>query len=158
MNPAKVWTAALTVVIVVLYAVGSTRWVETGSGWYRSLHRPAWQPPDAVFGIAWTYNFAVIIVSGIVVAAYGTSLQRGVWLGALPVSVAAALSWAWLFYVRHSLWASSLALLAAVVVTAALVWAAWTTRLWAGAILLPYLVWLALATSLSMGYAHLNPG
>jgi benzodiazapine receptor len=74
------------------------------------------------------------------------------------MSVAAALSWAWLFYVRHSLWASSLALLAAVVVTAALVWAAWTTRLWAGAILLPYLVWLALATSLSMGYAHLNPG
>src|SRR4051812_13464676 len=94
MNPAKVWTAALTVVIVVLYAVGSTRWVETGSEWYRSLHRPAWQPPDVVFGIAWTYNFAVIIVSGIVVAAYGTSLQRGVWLGALAVSVAAALSWA----------------------------------------------------------------
>mgnify|MGYP000352472290 CR=1 FL=1 len=33
---------------------------------------------------------------------------------------------------------------------------AWRTRWWAGAILVPYLVWLALAASLSVGYALRN--
>lgn len=156
MSAAKVWTGALTVVIVAVYALGSGRWVDSGSGWYRSLRQPSWQPPDAVFGIAWSYNFTAIVVAGIVVALRGSAAHQWTWLVALAVSVTAALLWAWLFYVRHALWASSVALLVAAMVTIFVVWAAWATRWWAGAILLPYIVWLSLATSLSMGYAHHN--
>ncbi len=158
MNTAKVWTGALTAAIVVIYGLGSSRWVSSGDDWYRSLRRPPWQPPDALFGIAWSYNFTVIVVAGIVVALHGSNTQRWTWLVALAVSVVAALLWAWLFYVRHALWASSVALLVATVVTVAVVWAAWTTRWWAGAILIPYILWLAVATSLAMGYAQRNPG
>lgn len=153
----KISTAVLTVVIVVVYALGSGRWVSTGGDWYSSLERPPWQPPDAAFGLAWTYNFVVIIVAGIVVAMNGSDAQRGVWLLSLTVSVAAALLWAWLFYERHALWPSSFALLLATLITVPLVISAWGVRVWAGAILLPYQCWLAIATSLAFGYAQRNP-
>jgi benzodiazapine receptor len=158
MSMTKVWAGAVTVVIVAIYAFGSSRWVDSGDQWYRWLRRPAWQPPDAVFGIAWTYNFAAIVVAGVVVSIQGTNAQRWTWVTALAVSVVAALSWAWLFYVRHALWSSAVALLIAALVTAVVVQVAWSTRWWAGVALLPYLVWLTLATSLSFGYASLNRG
>ncbi len=157
MTVAKWWTGALTVAIVVVYAVGSSLWVTSGGEWYRSLRQPSWQPPDAVFGVAWSYNFVVIIVSGFVVSLHGSDRAKTSWIAALAISVAAALLWAWLFYARHALWASSLALLTATSVTVVVVAAAWSTRWWAGALLVPYIGWLAVATSLAMGYAHYNP-
>jgi tryptophan-rich sensory protein len=158
MNLTKVWAGAATVVIVAIYAFGSSRWVDSGGEWYRALRRPAWQPPDALFGIAWTYNFAAIVVAGVVVSMHGSNGQRWTWLAALAASVIAALSWAWLFYIRHALWSSAVALLVAALVTAVVVQVAWTTRWWAGAVLLPYILWLAVATSLAFGYASLNRG
>jgi tryptophan-rich sensory protein len=54
------------------------------------------------------------------------------------------------------LWPAAIALIAAAVLTVPIVVAAWNTRTWAGAILLPYNVWVALAASLSVGYALRN--
>lgn len=141
---------------MVVYVVGSGRWVTTGDEWYRSLDRPPWQPPGAVFGIIWPYNFMAIIAAGIAVALIGTTAARVVWLGGLALSVVAALAWARLFYVSHALWPAAVALVIAAVVTVPLVIVAWRTRTWAGAILVPYNIWLGLAASLSIGYALRN--
>ena len=51
--------AVLGVAIVFVYIIGSGLWVNTGDGWYRSLNAPSWQPPPAIFGIIWPYNFIV---------------------------------------------------------------------------------------------------
>jgi benzodiazapine receptor len=109
-----------------------------------------------VFGIAWTYNFMALVAAGIGVAVGGSTRQTWTWLVALVISVVAALWWAWLFYVDHSLWAAGVVLAIATVTTIVAVVAAWQSRVWAGAILLPYVVWLALATSLAFGYAARN--
>ena len=130
--------------------------MSSGGSWYRSLQQPPWQPPDAVFGIIWPYNFAALIAAGIAVALSGSPTARTVWLIGLAVSVTAALAWARLFYVSHSLWPAAIALIAAAVLTVPIVVAAWQTRTWAGAILVPYNIWVALAASLSVGYALRN--
>src|SRR4051794_36094851 len=156
MQHGRIWVAFATGIIVVIYALGSSRWVEASSDWYEALDRPAWQPPDVVFGIAWTYNFMAIVAAGIGVALGGSTRQTSTWLAALAISVVAALSWAWLFYVDHSLWAAAAALAISTAVTVVAVVAAWQSRVWAGVILLPYVVWLALATSLAFGYAARN--
>ena len=146
----------LSVAIVVIYAAGSGWLVSTGDDWYQRLERPGWQPPDAVFGVIWPYNFMALVAAGVVVASSGSSTVRAVWLVGLAGSVAAALAWARLFYVSHALWAAAIALGVAAVVTIAIVGAAFATRTWAGLILIPYHVWLVLAASLSVGYARLN--
>lgn len=146
----------VTVVIVAVYAIGSSWWVSSGDDWYQGLERPGWQPPDVVFGVIWPYNFVALVAAGVVVATSGTTTVRSVWLNGLAVSVTAALVWARLFYIDHALWAAAIALVASVVVTTAVVGAAFATRVWAGAILVPYQIWLALAASLSIGYTRLN--
>jgi benzodiazapine receptor len=142
--------------IVLVYAAGSWWWVNSGDDWYQRLEQPWWQPPDLVFGLIWPYNFAALVAAGVVVASHGTKTARLVWLVGLTGSVAAALVWARLFYVSHALWAAAIALVIAATVTTAIVGAAFATRTWAGAILVPYQVWLALAASLSIGYARLD--
>jgi tryptophan-rich sensory protein len=156
MSAGRAVTAAVAVLLVVVYAVGSGRWVGTGDTWYRQLSRPPWQPPDAVFGIIWPYNFAALIAAGIAVSSSGGIAARTVWIAGLAASIAAALAWARLFYVSNSLWPAALALIAAAVLTVPIVVAAFRVRTWAGAILVPYNVWLALAASLAVGYAQRN--
>lgn len=146
------------VALVVAYAVGSGVWVSANPGWYASLARPAWQPPDAVFGLIWPYNFVALAVVGVLVAQRGSPAAVAAWLGVGAASVVCALAWAYLFYVPHRLVGAGVALAGAAALTAVLVGITWTVTRGGALALLPYLVWVCLATSLAFGYARLNPG
>ena len=142
--------------IVIAYAIGAGRWVSTDANWYRSLTKPPWQPPDVVFGLIWPYNFVMLAVAGWAVAARESRTEHVVWLASLALSVVAALTWAYLFYVPHSLIASGFALTAATLLTLPLVVLTFQASTPLGLALLPYQVWLAVATSLGFGYASRN--
>ena len=142
--------------IVIAYAIGAGRWVSTDANWYRSLTKPPWQPPDVVFGLIWPYNFVMLAVAGWAVAARESRTEHVVWLASLALSVVAALTWAYLFYVPHSLIASGFALTAATLLTLPLVVLTFQASATLGLALLPYQVWLAVATSLAFGYASRN--
>ena len=143
----------LGTVIIAIYAIGSGRLVATDAEWYRSLPRPAWQPPSSVFGIIWPYNFAMLVVATWLVAGRLSTANQMIWLLSLALSVTAALSWAWLFYVPHSLLASGFALVLATVFTVPLLVIAFRVSPVLGLAFLPYQLWLAVATSLAFGYA-----
>jgi len=153
----RVAAAAVSIALVVVYAGGSGRGVSQGDRWYRSLERPPWQPPDVVFGLAWPYNFTMLAVVGVVVASSADGRGRAVWLAAFTLSVVAALGWARLFYVSHALWPAAGSLAVAALATVPMLVVAWRTRPWAGIVLVPYLLWLCIATSLAGGYAARNP-
>ena len=142
-------------VIVAIYVIGSGRMVATDAEWYRSLPRPAWQPPSTVFGIIWPYNFAMLIVATWLVASRLSNTNQVVWLISLALSVVAALTWAWLFYGPHLLLASGFALVLATVFTIPLLVIAFRVSPVLGFAFLPYQLWLAVATSLAFGYASL---
>ena len=108
--PIRLLVALASTALVLGYVFGSGLWVSSGDGWYRSLVRPSWQPPGAVFGLIWPYNFVVLGIAGWIVANRGTSADRIVWLGSLAVGVAGALAWARLFYASHALWPAAAAL------------------------------------------------
>ena len=145
----------LGTVIIAIYAIGSGRLVATDAEWYRSLPRPAWQPPSSVFGIIWPYNFAMLVVATWLVASRLSNTSHVVWLVSLTLSVVAALTWAWLFYVPHSLLAAGFALVLATVFTIPLLVIAFRISPVLGFAFLPYQLWLAVATSLAFGYAVL---
>ena len=144
----------LGTVIIAIYAIGSGRMVATDAEWYRSLPRPAWQPPSSVFGIIWPYNFAMLVVATWLVASRLSTANQMIWLFSLALSVTAALTWAWLFYVPHSLLASGFALVLATVFTIPLLVIANRVSPVLGFAFLPYQLWLAVATSLAFGYYY----
>ena len=143
----------LGTVIIAIYIIGSSRWVATDAQWYRSLPRPAWQPPSSVFGIIWPYNFAMLVVATWLVANRLSTENQMIWLLSLALSVTAALTWAWLFYGPHLLLASGFALVLATVFTIPLLVIAFRVSPVLGFAFLPYQLWLAVATSLAFGYA-----
>lgn len=146
-------------VIVAIYVIGSGRMVATDAEWYRSLPRPAWQPPSGVFGIIWPYNFAMLVTATWLVANRLSSGNQMIWLLSLSLSVIAALTWAWLFYGPHLLLASGFALVLATLFTIPLLVIAFRVSPVLGFAFLPYQLWLAVATSLAFGYAALvTPG
>ena len=139
--------------IVAIYVIGSGRMVATDADWYRSLPRPAWQPPSSVFGIIWPYNFAMLVVATWLVASRLSTANQMIWLLSLALSVTAALTWAWLFYVPHSLLAAGFALVLATVFTVPLLVIAFRVSPVLGLAFLPYQLWIAVATSLAFSYA-----
>ncbi|HYN57197.1 MAG TPA: TspO/MBR family protein [Motilibacterales bacterium] len=153
----RVLASVAAVALVVVYAVGSGVWVSANPGWYAGLNRPTWQPPDIVFGLIWPYNFLALAVVGVIVTQRGSSGLVAAWLAVGAASVACALTWAYLFYVPHRLTESGIALALAAALTLALVVLTWSVTRGGALALLPYLIWVSLATTLAFGYARLNP-
>jgi benzodiazapine receptor len=150
--------AFLNVSLVALYAIGSGLWVNSGDGFYRALKRPFWQPPDFLFGIAWPYNFLVLIIAGILVANNANSFFRVLYTVLFAFSVFTALLWAHSFYIQQNLLLAAISLAVTALLTIPMVVIAFQTKAWFGLILIPYQLWLIVATSLSIGYHVLNKG
>jgi translocator protein len=144
--------AAGFVALVVLYAALSGLWTSSDSGWYAGLARPSWQPPPWVFGVVWPLNFVALLASGLGLSTGTSPGQAGRALAVFAASVLLALAWAYLFYVPHALGAAAVALACAAVLTWALVAIAGRLVGWTGLVLVPYALWMTVATSLAIGY------
>ena len=146
----------INISLVAIYAIGSGLWVNSGDGFYRSLKRPFWQPPDFLFGIAWPYNFLVLIIAGIIIANNASNLFRLSYTIAFAFSVITALVWAHSFYIQHNLILAAISLAVTALLTVPMVAIAFQTDWKIGLALIPYQLWLIIATSLSVGYKVLN--
>ena len=148
--------AAIGIILVIIYAFGSGIWTSSSPGWYGTLNRPPWQPPDFVFGLIWPYNF---IVLGIAAYQISMTLNRNetiIWLSSFALSVVAALSWAYNFYVPHNLQLAAFSLGATAVLTLPMLFYTFRVSLALGFALLPYQIWVAIATTLAWGYYTRN--
>ncbi len=157
MTAARVAGAVVVLLVVGAYAVLAARWTATDPGWYAALPRPPWQPPDLVFGIIWPLNFVALVVAGLAVVQQAPPRDIGIWLALLVASVALAVGWAHEFYVPHNLGRSAVLLAGAAILTWLLVVVTGHLVTWAGWVLVPYAVWLSVATSLAVGYWRLVP-
>lgn len=152
----KTIASGIGIALVLIYAIGSGLWVNTGDNWYRNLNAPSWQPPDFIFGIIWPYNFVVLGIASVVISQRLSTALVSVYLGVFAITVAAALTWAYQFYRPHNLEAASVALSVVAALTIVLVVIA-SRASWPVAIaLVPYQLWVITASVLSWGYARLN--
>ncbi|MFM8867600.1 MAG: tryptophan-rich sensory protein, partial [Ilumatobacteraceae bacterium] len=63
MSIGTTFVGSLGTAIIAVYIIGASRWVATDDGWYRSLTKPSWQPPDVIFGLIWPYNFIMLVAA-----------------------------------------------------------------------------------------------
>jgi tryptophan-rich sensory protein len=152
----KLITAAIGILFVFIYAFGSGIWVSSSPGWYASLNRPSWQPPSAVIGLIWPYNFAVLGIASYQVSRSLTRIENISWLVFFGLSIAAALTWAYQFYVPHNFLFASIALTSAALLTLPVLLLAFRASMAMGLLLVPYQIWVAIAASLAWGYLAKN--
>ncbi|MEY3399948.1 MAG: hypothetical protein RLZZ486_416 [Actinomycetota bacterium] len=148
--------AAIGIALVFIYAIGSGVWVSSSPGWYTSLVRPPWQPPSFIFGIIWPYNFVMLGIAAVNVAQSLNRNQTLIWLGFFAASIAAALTWAYQFYVPHNLSVAAIALVTAALLTIPVLYLTFKASLLIGVLLLPYQIWVIIASTLAWGYSTRN--
>ena len=148
--------AAIGILFVFIYAFGSGIWVSSSPGWYSTLNRPSWQPPSAFIGLIWPYNFAVLGIASYQVSRTLTRFENVTWLAFFGLSIAAALTWAYQFYVPHNFLYASLALTSAALLTLPMLLLTFRASLAMGLLLVPYQIWVAIAASLAWGYLAKN--
>lgn len=127
------------------------------SPWYYGLAQPAWKPPDWVFAPAWTIIFAAAALAGLL--AWERAPDRGAresLLALFALNGFLNLLWSLLFFrLRRPDWALVEVVFLWLSVLALLIACGRRSRL-AGALLAPYLLWVAFAAALNFEVVRLN--
>lgn len=161
-RPARPWWKIALVTVPVLVVAGSAIGYLSNSGfsngWYIPLEKPSFQPPGWAFGVVWTILYSFMGISLALLLSRPASPQRSL---ALTLFVAQLLlNWSWsptFFGAGYIDWAFLLIVGMDVLVTALII-AAWPLSRVAALLLVPYLAWLCLATTLNYETGKLNPG
>ena len=148
----------LVAVLVAEIAGSAPAFVTAGATgtWYADLARPAFTPPDWVFGPVWTLLFALMGTAAYLVFRDGRGRQR--WSALLLFGGQFALNIAWTL-VFFGLQSPVGGLLVIVVLWAAIVatiGAFHRVRPAAAWLLVPYLGWVSVAAVLNLGIVRLN--
>jgi tryptophan-rich sensory protein len=155
--PAKLLNlAALPLSILLVFAAASFGALYGPGEWYAGIAKPAWNPPNWVFGPVWTFLYLSMAV-----AAWLVFCQRH----AKPVRAALAVYalqlllnalWTFLFFGLHRMGlalAEILLLETLIILTAILFWP--ISRL-AALLFIPYIAWVAFASFLNFTLWRLN--
>ncbi len=134
-------------------AVASIR----AAAFYGELTQPTWAPPSWVFGPMWTLLYAMMAVAAWLVWRTGGFRANRTALTLFLVQLAVNALWSWLFFAWHlGAFAFFDILLLWVLIVATLVHF-WRVRAVAGALLVPYLLWVSFAGALNYAVWQLNP-
>lgn len=128
----------------------------TPGEWYAGLAKPAWTPPDWVFGPVWTLLYLFLALAAWQVwRRHGFSGAGGA-LGLFLVQLFFNALWSWIFFgLKQPGWA--LADLSALWLTAlAATLAFWRLEPVAGWLMVPYMAWLSFAGALNFALWRLN--
>jgi tryptophan-rich sensory protein len=118
------------------------------SAWYRSLDKPAWQPPNAAFPLVWTPLYGLIgWGTGRALEKAGPDGSR--MLALTTADLAANAGWCWAFFAKQSPRTGLGVILALDVLNVALVREAAKHDRTAAVALTPYAVWSGFATALN---------
>ena len=144
------------VVSFIAAGIGAAASVQAGP-FYAQLVRPEWAPPAWVFGPVWTALYVLMGVAAWLVWRVGGFRAARLALTLFLVQLAFNALWSWLFFGWHrGALAFADVLLLWVLIVATLI-AFWRIRPLAGALLLPYLLWVSFASALNYSVWQLNP-
>jgi tryptophan-rich sensory protein len=124
---------------------------------YSQLAQPEWAPPPWVFGPVWTVLYALMgIAAWLVWRSRGFRANRQA-LTLFLLQLAFNALWSWLFFAWHlGIMALADVLVLWILIVATLV-SFWRVRPLAGALLIPYLLWVSFASALNFSLWQLNP-
>lgn len=126
------------------------------AGWYATIRKPTWNPPNSVFGPVWTTLFIMMAV-----AAWLIWKPKGFRAAAMPltlfaIQLALNIAWSWIFFGMHQPgWAfvEILILWLAIVATTVAFFRQSTIAGW---LMIPYLAWVSFASVLNFTIWRLN--
>jgi tryptophan-rich sensory protein len=151
--------AFVTVPLIVL--LGTASGILSGSGWdnlwFQALAKPKGIPSGATFGLVWTTLYVLMGFAVAMILHARRARGRTIAMTLFVVQLLLNLAWSPIFFAFHKIQLAFWWILLMFVLATATAYAFWRIRRMAGLILIPYLLWLCFAGSLSYKIAKLNP-
>lgn len=147
----------LMVSLIIVFIVGAIGSVATSPQipvWYATLARPAWAPPNWLFPVVWTILYILIGISLFLVWRKGLESKQA--LVVFAVQLGLNLLWSLVFFGLHSIVGGLVIILMLWMAILANIIVFYRISRWAGLILLPYLVWVSIASYLNYSIYLLN--
>ncbi|HEU4339071.1 MAG TPA: TspO/MBR family protein [Planctomycetota bacterium] len=136
-------------------AIGGAASIQAGP-FYTQLARPDWAPPPSIFGPVWTVLYILMGIAAWLVWRVGGFRAARTALTFFLIQLALNALWSWLFFGWHrgALAFADILLLWAMIV--ATLRSFWRISPLAGALLVPYLLWVSFASALNYSVWQLN--
>jgi len=137
---------AVFVALVAAAAFSGSRFKP--DAFYRRLRKPAWNPPDWVFGPVWTVLYLAIAYAGYLAwreNGDAWSIALGFWGAQLLFNTA----WSWLFFGRHRMFAALVDCVAMLVAICGFIAAVAPQSPLAAWLFVPYAAWVSFAAILN---------
>lgn len=152
------WRVALAVALCQAAGALGVLVTETGEGsWYQALDRPSFTPPGWLFGPVWTLLYTLMGIALYLVWRRRREDGARLALGVFALQLVLNAAWTPLFFGARELVAASVLIVVLWLAIAATIVLFWRVYRLAGALLLPYLVWVGYATVLTITIARMNP-
>lgn len=147
------WIAlAISVLLVAAAAFIGSRFVP--GPWYEALVKPAWTPPNAVFGPVWTVLYALMALAAWKIWIAVRRIDAA--LIVYGIQLVLNVLWSYLFFGLHRIdWALMDIIALWLAILATLFLFRRRDRL-AGLLLVPYLLWVTYAAALNLAIWRLN--
>lgn len=121
--------------------------------WYEALAKPSFNPPNWLFGPAWTVLYILVGIAGWRVwTSYGACLLMNLWIAQLVVNFL----WSPTFFGMQSIGGGLVVVVAMLVLILAFIVLAWNRERVAALLFLPYAAWVAFATTLNASIFFMN--
>jgi len=126
--------------------------------WYGSLAKPAWTPPGVVFAPVWTVLYVLMGLAAWLVWRRRGFAGAGLVLTVFLVQLILNALWSYLFFGLHRIDLAFFDIVALWVMIFVVVALFWLEDWRAGALMIPYLLWVGFASCLNFALWQLNEG
>lgn len=150
----------LALVALISY-IGSVYTMPAVASWYQNINKPAWNPPDWVFGPVWTTLYLMIAISGwrvwrrlpaaSPVAKITSPVMRPYWLQLFLNCI-----WSIIFFGAGQFLPAALDILGLLLAIACNIRSFKNVDPVSAKLLIPYALWVTYATSLNIAIVALN--
>lgn len=154
------WIGLLLFISVCLAAggLGAIATTPEINGWYRTIAKPAWNPPDWVFGPVWTTLFVMMGLAAWLVWKPSGFRAAYLPLTLFALQLALNIAWSWIFFGMHQIGWAFVEIVTLWVTILATNIAFFRRSKGAGFLLVPYLAWVTFASVLNFTVWRMNLG
>lgn len=137
-------------------AIGGAVTASSVGGWYKTLAKPAFNPPDWIFAPVWTALFFIMAIAGWRVWRRDGMRDARAALMLFALQLALNLCWSIVFFGLRSIGAALAEIVVLLLAILATTVAFWQRDRVAGMLFVPYAAWVGFATVLNAALWQLN--
>jgi tryptophan-rich sensory protein len=136
--------------IVAAVAVAGSFLTSSGMQWYDSeLIKPALTPPRIVFPIAWNLIFIMSTISALIFYNKAAKMQKNILMTLFAANAILNVAWSLIFFVYHMAVFAFVEMLVLEATIVTIIVFGWRVSKTASLLLVPYMLWLVLASYLT---------